>query len=387
MTMNPTSMRGRLSFSVGETLLSAWEAARLAPGDIVLTGRQAGYPGFVLFNNLPLGLGEVVVFDHSFGVRLVDTDFRPGFQVDPGRIDTLGEVVPGWVDLGGFDVDFGDLAGLGPNSFLNLGVPPASKGNAVLWWGGVPLARGTVVVVGELMGLRVTERLVDLATPATVRQSGNLADRNGASMAKDYDFARPDRWSHQQIKRLEDVHRLFQRHLEASLPGAAGLLGRTEALVDQCTLGEALATLATGGLALRQTWEHEAPRRRSRSEAPRPQTLFLEAAGGPLPLDAGTRRYLEALVGAPGPGHRPVYLHAGAWLADDELPVLTGCLRNGWKRLLDFRLDPTTAPEPALADHEMVILVLFRPGQGSAPVMALVYPFLTIEPYANVLGS
>ncbi len=388
--MDHQSFRGRLSFSVGETLLSAWEAARLVPGDIVLTSRQAGYPGFLLFNNLPLGWGEVVVFDRSFGVRIVDSDFRPEFGVDPGRIDALGEMVPSVVELGGFEVGLEELDGLGPNSFINLGVSPLRESNAVLRYAGVALAKGTVVVVGERMGLRISERLADLPVPSQVRQSGNLADRFSVQKAKDYDFSRPDRWSRVQIQRLDEIHRLFQRNLEASLPEAARLLeGRTEALlVDQCTLGEARKALEAVGLASFRTWEHLGYRRGARTEAPRPKTLFFEPADSPLPLTEATRKFIEGFSESSGlSSHRPVFLHSGSWIGEGEFQTLTDCLRNGWKKLLDFRLEAPGEPIPELANNEMVILILLRQDSAAPPTLALVYPFLTLEPYMSVLGS
>jgi len=383
--MKPSAIPGRLSFSIGETLLSSWEAARLAPGEIVLTSRQAGYPGFVLFNNLPLGLGEVVVLDQTLAVRLVDTDFRPSFLVDPGRVDTLGEMVPSWVDLGGFDVDLEALTSLGPDSFVNLGVHRTDTSNAILWFAGVPLARGTVVVVGELMGLRITERLLTLPVPPLVRQSGNLADRVSAAQAKDYDFSRPDKWSRNQLRRIEEVHRLFQRNLEASLPEVARRLGAGGLLVDQCTLGEARELLAGWDLPSRWTWEHGA-QRRSRPMAPGLPVQVFEAPDCALPLTAATRRFLGDLASSRGQvNRRPVFLHAGPWLTDG-VALVTDCLRTGWKRLVDFRLDEAEAPSVDLPDHEMVLLVVLRSAEG-VPALALVYPFLTVEPYANVLGS
>jgi len=387
--MDPNAFRGRLSFSIGETLLSAWEAARLAPGDIVLTTREAGYPGFLLFNNLPLGLGEVVILDQTFGVRIVDSDFRPSFQVDPGRIDQLGEMVPALIELGSLEVGLDELGGLGRHSFINLGCPFVSATDGVLMYAGRPLARGKVVVVGELMGLRIGERLADLPIPEQVRQSGNIADRDLATQAKDYRFDMPDRWSRDQIRRLGEIHKLFQRNLEASLPEAARRLeGRTDSLlVDQCTLGEARELLGPWGLGPCRTWEHEA--RRGRREVPRvPRTAVLEVEGCPRPWSSATHRFIEASFHLEAVAHhRPVFLHPGAWLAEEDFPVLTDCLHNGWKKYLDFRLDTEAdASGGTLADTDMVILVLLK-GATETPALALVYPYLTLEPYMKLLGN
>jgi hypothetical protein len=218
-----------------------------------------------------------------------------------------------------------------------------------------------------------------------------VADRVSASLAKDYRFDMPDRWSWTQIRRLADLHRLFQRNLEASLPAVADLLGgSTEALlVDQCTLGEARAELGRTGLGEFRTWDHGTLRG---EPGRRPRTLVLELPGCPHPLSAATRRSWEDQFtdrGLLGPS--PVFLHTRSGWTDQDLGVLTGCLRYGWKRLVDFRLDPSVPPVEVpprpLGDHEMVILVLLRPSAGGVPVLGLVYPYRTLEPYMNVLGS
>lgn len=391
--MEPASLRGRLSYSVGETLLSTWEAARLAPGDIVLTTREAGYPGFVLFNNLPIGLGEVIVFPDSFGVRITDTDFRPRFQVDPGQRDSLGEVLPGMVELGGFETDLRSWAGTGSPCFLNLGSPVDGDHNAVLRWAGFDLARGVVVVVGEVMGLRITERLVEWPQPTRVLQTGSLADRPTKERAKDYDFRRPDRFSWTQIRRFTEIHRLFQRHLEGSFPLYAQLLdGRSEAMVvDQCTLKEAREELGRLGLEASVTWEHEGPRRGRRTEAPAVSMTLLEAPDCPRPLTSDARRSLEAITSPHSLlAQRPVFVHYRADLHATVGPVMADCLRNGWKKFLDFPLDTkseVSASSPLLEDYEMVLLVLVRRDSSESPLLAFVYPFVTVEPYVGLLGS
>src|SRR6185369_5328176 len=110
--MNSNSLTGRLVLSLGETLLSAWEAAKLQPGDVVLSNREAGFPHFLLFNNLPIGLGEVIVTDSALSVLVVDTDFRPSFRVDPGRLDALGEKAPAFIGFGAKDMALDELVRL-----------------------------------------------------------------------------------------------------------------------------------------------------------------------------------------------------------------------------------------------------------------------------------
>jgi len=70
--------------------------------------------------------------------------------------------------------------------------------------------------------------------------------------------------------------------------------------------------------------------------------------------------------------------------------ALLACLRGGWKNLVDLNLRPMPADDPFaekpwIPAHDMVIIVSFNGADGT-PAMVLVYPYLTLEPLAGVLG-
>lgn len=378
--MDHNRVRGRLTYSVGESLLSAWEAGRLAPGDIVLTTRLAGSPGLVLFNNLPLGTASVVVLDDTLMLRLDHEGAR--FDVDPGR-GGLGDLVPVVVELGSFEIDLDELQGLGRQSIVNLSVP-LGPGNAVLRYGGVALARGTVVVVGEVMALKIDERLLATSPLARVSPSGNVADPITAATAKVYDFCRPDHFSVVQIRRLDEIHRLFQRHLESAVPEwAARLGGHTEALlVDQCTLGEARALLAERGLSSLVTWDHEGGRLVA---ALNPR--YYEPADASRPLGESTRRWLTEAFAAGPSVHRPLFVFAKQSWSAEVIAVISDALRSGWRRFVDLPVGRPLTGDAGLADSDMVILVALRSAPSAPWELAVVYPAVFLEPYLSLLGS
>ncbi len=381
--MSSPALTGALALSVGETRLTLWEVARLAPGDVVVTEHLAGESNFLLFNNLPIGLGEVVVIGQILGIRVVDNTARSTYRVQPGRSEALTDTLPAVVALGPVAASLEDLRGLARGSFVNLGIPVETEANAQLWVCGLPVAKGRVVVVGENMGLRVTQRLASFSMPDRVLQSGNLAEKDRGF--KDYDFTRPDRFTVRQIRALTELHQLFRRNLDYSLETDSRWAGLQLALMDQCTLGEARQLLADEGLAEYRTYVQGAG---SSRDAEPPRVLF-EAPGTPNPWSAEVREQLLSWSTDLGfLARNPVFLHLGpASVAEESLVV--DCLKGGWRHTVDFRLNPLPPQPipPAVPEHEMVIVVTFRSGSNPRATLGLVYPFVTLEPYLGILAD
>ena len=70
--------------------------------------------------------------------------------------------------------------------------------------------------------------------------------------------------------------------------------------------------------------------------------------------------------------------------------ALLSCLRGGWKNLVDLNLRPVPSDDPFavkpwIPPGDMVIIVAFGGADGKAQ-MAIVYPYLTLEPLMGVLG-
>lgn len=75
----PTTDIGRLAevqvdvtVELGRTRLSLGEAMALGPGAVVPLGRLAGQPVDLMINGERVGLGEVVVVDDVYGLRITD---------------------------------------------------------------------------------------------------------------------------------------------------------------------------------------------------------------------------------------------------------------------------------------------------------------------------
>ncbi|MCX7023760.1 MAG: FliM/FliN family flagellar motor switch protein [Spirochaetes bacterium] len=391
---------GTLSVSIGETALSSYELATLKPGDIVVTEREAGYPSLVLFNNLPLGMCEIVVFDEELilGARITDSDFRSVFDLSPKRMDELGELVPVSVSLASIPFDLAACRGLGRNSIINLGVSSAGEENAELLVAGIPMARGQVVVVEEAMGLRVTKVIRSFPAVQAPRATGNIGDAETSRTAKPYDFCRPDRFSRDQLRRFSAIHVLCARNLGARFPDpSTGLQGLTCSVVDQCTFREAIDAFREDGLVPGFTAERASQKRETVQDEASPARPVYEDEHCPKPMSAETRAMVERINSELGIlGRRsPLFVLFSASSASKavfaqapERRTFLSCLSTGWKNHADFRMVPSNATDAAIAypDNEMVIVVLLS-REGEKPSVGLIYPFLTVEPYLSILGS
>jgi flagellar motor switch/type III secretory pathway protein FliN len=397
--------KGTLSVSIGEGWLSLFEAGSLKAGDVVRTGQLAGRPSTLSFNGCEMAPCEVVVIGDAFGVRVTGTEPLGETVAVPGTRDDLAELLPTEVVLGSIHVSPAELRGVGRNTIVSLGLPLSESEDAELRAGGMPLARGKVVVIEEEFGLRITEVLARPFVESNIRASGFLLDPNTRRRVTDYNFRRPDKFTKIAIDNIHDTHCLFLRNLRVHLPAmAAGLSADPyPALVDQCTFAESLQTIEkTGtfglfaaenvGMRRPENLPQAAGRFAARGKA------FLEEEGTAHPVAPEARKLIEGLTGMRDYVNRQpvlVYLREGtpahaALGRNDVRDALLSCLRGGWKNLVDLNLrsmpaDDPFAEKPWIPPQDMVIVVAFKGTDGKL-AMVIVYPFLTLEPLLGILG-
>jgi hypothetical protein len=298
-----------------------------------------------------------------------------------------------------------ELRGVGRNTIISLGVPLSESEDAELRAGGIPLARGKVVAIEEEMGIRITRVLTRPFGETDIRASGFLLDPGSRRTVKTYDFRRPDKFTKIAIDNVYDTHCLFLRNLRVRLSAVAAGLSADPfpSLVDQCTFAEALAGLADIGTFDLFAAENLGMRRPDREPpaggrfAVRGKAL-LEQEGTPHPVAPEVRKHIDEWKNIHDYLNRQpvlVYLREGtpvhtALAAGDARETLLSCLRGGWKNLVDLNLRPMPADDPFtekpwIPPQDMVIVVAFKGADGK-PAMAIVYPFLTLEPLLGILG-
>jgi flagellar motor switch/type III secretory pathway protein FliN len=397
--------KGLLTVSIGEGWLSSFEAGSLKVGDVVRTGHLAGRPCTLRFNGCEMAPCEVVVIGDLFGVRLTGTEPAGEIVAVPGTRDDLAELLPTEIVLGSIGVSPAELREVGRNTIISLGIPASDSENAELRVAGIPLARGIVVVIEEEFGLRITRVLARPFGETDIRASGFLLDPHGTRRVKDYDFRRPDKFTKIAIENIHDTHCLFLRNLRVRMPAmAAGLSADPfPARVDQLTFGEAREELAMVGAFDLFAAENLGMRRPDREPpaggrfAVRGKT-FLEEEGTANPVAPEVRARLDEWKSFRDYLNRqPVlfYVREGtpvhtALGQGDAREALLSCLRGGWKNLVDLNLRPMPsgdpfAENPWIPAQDMVIITSFKGSDGKT-AMAIVYPFLTLEPLLGILG-
>jgi flagellar motor switch/type III secretory pathway protein FliN len=398
--------KGTLAVSIGEGWLSSFQASTLKTGDVVRSAHIAGQPSTLFFNGMKIGMAEVVVMGEYLGARIVGAPFRGEPPVEPGIKDDVIELLPTMISLGSVKVSLKELSGIGPRSIISLGKPLSTEEDCELLVAGLPAARGRVVVLGEEMGMRITKVYGTTFKETNIRSSRFLVEKGVPEVeVKDYDFKRPDKFTRAAIMRIAEVHGYFLRNLAARLPEASAVLaaGAEGMVVDQCTYGEALELLPRKAFARfaaeNASWRPAPVEAGGAAAHPGSSNrMLLEEEGTSNPLPKGIRdavsHYWDESIGMVS--RSPVLVFYGGALkasldGEDGREALLSCLRGGWKNMVDLNLKPYTPAEggsdfPALNQYEMVIAVGVKDRDKSGYAMAILYPYLTLEPYLGILG-
>jgi flagellar motor switch/type III secretory pathway protein FliN len=397
--------KGVLTVGIGQGWLSSFEAGSLKAGDVVLTGHLAGRPSTLRFNGCEMGPCEVVVLGDVFGVRVTGTEPLGEVVAVPGTRDDFTELLPTEVVLGSIRVSPEELRGVGRNTIISLGKPWSESADAELWTAGIPFARGTVVVIEEDMGIRITQVLARPFDDPNIRASGFLLNEFSTRKVKDYDFKRPDKFTKIAIDNIFTTHCMFLRNLRIRLPAmVAGLSADPfPACVDQCTFEESLQKMAkTGRFSLfaaeNLSMRRPDPRAQAKGRFAVRGTTLLEEEGTAHPVTPDTRKFIDELGNIRDYVNRQpvlIYHREGAPVQTalgqpEGQEAVLSCLRGGWKNLVDLNLRPMPADdpfarEPWIPAQDMVIIVSFNGADGK-PAMVIVYPYLTLEPLLGVLG-
>ncbi len=382
---------GSLSVEIGAAGISVFEAGALAPGQVILSVAEAGFPNRMLFNDAPIGLCEMIVFgaENTMAARIVDSEYFPAHPRLPRRQDFLGEILPVSIRIGRIPLDLASAHRLGRNAVVNMDAPPTGPDNASLSIAGIPVATGTIVIMEDRYGIRLDTIHRPFPVVSGVRTTGAVIDPEEPETVLIFDFSRPDRFSRDQIDRLVMIHRLVAGNLQGDIPGLQ-LYG-----IDQMTFAEAVNYFTRRGL--RETSVLELVRRPSllREDGGDGSELFLyEPLPCSRPLSAESRAMIEQSLSSRGVFRRsPVFYFSRSATSGDARSGHNGAeisraISAGWRDLVDFRLRSLEAGEGEIAvpAYEMTVIAEFTDSEGH-PLAAVLYPYLTLEPYLAILGQ
>ncbi len=394
--------KGTLTVSIGEGYISSFEASTLRKGDLVRTTHTAGYPSTLFFNGMRIGRCDIVNIAGVFAARIVTAPYREQPPEEPGIKDDLIELLPTLISLGSIRMSPAELKDVGPRSIISLGKLFSADEDAELLVGGIPVARGKVVCLGEEMGMRITEPYGTAFRESNVRASGFRLEKGAAEVkVKDYDFLRPDKFSIYCIMKIAEIHGSFMRNLAVRLPDSFFVDS-----VDQCTYGEALAQLpeaefacfAAENVAWRPAPVESGGISRVYSKPMGKMLVEEEGTAHPVPKEASQsiEKWWNENMGMFN--RSPVFLFyrkasalRAVFDAQSGRDTILSCLRGGWKNVVDLNLKPYTPARgepnfPSLHQDEMIAIVWVKDRAEGKISLVVIYPYLTLEPFMGVLG-
>jgi len=318
----------------------------------------------------------------------------------PRRGDRAGDLVPYAVRLSTVRVRMRDLEGTGISTFINLDRTLEGNCGAELVVSGIAVASGTVVVIGENMGMRIVTVDAELPQGSFPRTTGSvLAPGYGAEVVKDYNFRMPDCFTKRAITRFHAIHLDFLRSWLARLPSNTAW---QLSLVDQLNYGEWLDDVAGRAMTVASFAPARRERVYEREGAPRlPETFLVEAPVARYPIGetelAEIRSWAETRLGHTDeiPFQLALDSPAASATGDADFEITLACIRNGWLDVGDLRIGRDAGASgaglsskpyfSAAADRSrMILLARFTRSDGSR--MDIVYPQSLLAPYLPALG-
>ena len=415
-TDNFFAKSGTLEFILGRAWISLREAAQLGEGMIIRTNRMAGTDYELAFNGTRLANAGAIIAgpetNPSLCARITSLEARTAADMEPVRGDSLLELVPITVILATAKTQLSDLDSLAPMSWIDFGPAPVAGSIpdricpliVSVQIAGFDIARGVACVVGEAMGVRITQAYGQFAGEAPFRTSGNVlgADYTAEKVAP-FDFARPDCFTRRQLESIAALHDGFLRSLSA----LSGKMPRLQlSWVDQLNFSEFL-DLVPAGSQVAIAPSNASTRPHIGGNAEPKKRLLRTTESTALPVEQALSA-IKRDIARPSGGATFV---TGALLSGNE-EVLCTALRDAWRRYgvlsptynHSIRKDDAAGAQlvPAYADEfEMVVVVAFTsviseiPAQESRVVtegalpeagtaLLVAYPLRTLE---SVLGA
>ncbi len=398
-----------LTVEAGSGALSRYELEELCVGSVVRSVTEAGMGCLLRLNGEFFARGSVVVIDGSNGEAafgaFIDSLEMPDVAFPRShRGARATELLPFTIRVAALPVTMRQLEGIGPGSLVNLDCPCQADGldtQALLIVAGIAVASGTVTVIGENMGLRITALSSAFPSGSAPCTTGAvLAPGYSAEPVKNYNFRMPDRFTKRAIMRAADIHGRFLQLWQSRFPR---LTDWKIILVDQLNFGEWLDDAGRPSALILSCPSAERQREYPLNDEVRfPDTFLLEGRGVSKPLVerelSGLREWSRKRL-FPGkvPPLRLAFDSRAAELlqTDSSFEIGLSALRAAWLETADLRLGAAAGaeraaetPEPRLREqgdrYAMILLLRLESPDGGR--LDIVYPDALLDPFLPVLG-
>ena len=397
-----------LTVDIGAGWISRYEFEGLSEGCVIRSLAEAGTLAVARLNGDFFARVSVNILDISgsssqarFGATLESLDAVENVILQPVRGDEATELLPFAIRIGSVTVPMGTLEGAGVFSLVNLDRKVDGEADADLILSGITVATGKVVVIGENLGIRITQILCKPPQGNFPRTTGSvLAPLYDSEPVKNFNFRMPDCFTKKAIMRTQDIHLNFLRGYQSRFP-ESGTWQLT--CVDQLNYGEWL----DDGACAKSTFLSFRPAERVR-EYQRdktfclPKTFLIEAVNASIPLDGpcieGMREWARRRVEKVSvlPFQIAFDTTSAVLLQKDPLfEVGLACLRNSWLGAADLRIGLSAGADPAVVSKlpvpcdeagrwNMILVATFTSDCGGT--IDIVYSESLLEPFLPALG-
>lgn len=400
-----TDEQAALTVDVGTGWIARYEFEGLTVGSVIRSSLEAGMNSTARLNGeFFAGVSVIAVTDSQkefLGAFISSFEETENMMPGPARGDEATELLPFAVRMCNIHIKMSDLDGVGLCSVISFDRKISEENDAELIVAGIAVAKGKVVVIGENMGLRVTELLCKMPRGSLPRTTGSaLAQNYSAEKIKDYNFRMPDCFTKRAIMRAETIHREFLRGYQSRFPET----GEWKLdFVDQLNYGEWLddkAKPAGQFLSFRPAVRKRNYAKEDISHLPKKFLIEESTAAFPFNGDCITglrdwaARLLEKIEALPfqiafGSQSKTVLEK------DPGFDIGLAYLRNGWFAVGDIRIGLASGAEStgisstpcACEERErwgMILLARFSTAAGEK--MDIVYPEDLLSPYLTALG-
>ena len=359
--------------------LSPTQLKKLESGSVVLLlDRCPGEPATVMCNGRVFAFVEVYKKDDRWFFQIFDGDWEP--KSLPGRLSTerLLDRLPVELRVWSGSVNARTLGCLGVGSVFSA-VKDETRGvTAELTVFGEVVAAGRPVISDEFWGIQITEVVAD-----GWDQGIEILPTGVPDGLKIYDFARPDRFSRDQIRALAKLHTTIADRLANFVPYVRSLTLR---LVDQIAWYE-IAEFVDADTSFSELSAGYTVTDDSRSRTDHATEYFIDLDTGKSDPDWDrTFRQRAHDIATALPLERVLVGWSGA---PDEFPVepVAAALEAGWGRLFPVQFANQTEwrtplRRDFLEDFEMVIFVRLQADNGD---LTITYPYRYLRKLLGLL--
>jgi len=390
-----------LTVDAGTGWLSRYEFGELKAGSVIRSTTEAGTGCVISLNGDFFAHGSISVLGNRLCARIESHEESETEAVSPCRGDRATEMLRFAIRSGRACVPMSALEGTGVGSIINLDRLESADSDAELVIAGKAVARGKVTVIGENMGLRITEMLIKAPHDSFPRTTGSaLAPGYAAEKVKDYNFYMPDRFTKRAIVRTQDIHLDFIRGWQSRFPE---LTGWKLSYVDQLNYGEWIDDRSRSDALFVSFRPAQRAREYKRENGGTvPDTLVVESPNVRQPVSDAEKSDIASWIverlekRESLPFRISVDSSTAELLCRDENSDITlACLRNSWLAVADLRIGRASGAEEAVITRELPVapererwsmILVARLESESGGKIDIVYPEDLIDPYLPALG-